>query len=70
MQIIPIENDRWKDRRTERTSCAHTINLDRREAEKEFCYDKIASQNDSHIVCGFDRDIGRVTCVRDPDGAP
>ena len=70
MQIIPIENIRWNDRRTELTSCAYTINRDRHEAEKEFCYDQIASQNDSQIVCGFDRDVDRVTCVRDPDGAP
>jgi hypothetical protein len=70
MQIIPIENIRWKDRRTERTSCAHTINRDRREAEKEFCYDQVAPQNDSQIVCGFGRDIDRVTCARDPDVAP
>jgi hypothetical protein len=70
MQIIPIENERWKDRRTERTSGARTINRDRREAEKEFCHDQIASQNDSHIVCGFDRDIDRIACARDPDGAP
>jgi hypothetical protein len=70
MQIIPIENIRWKDRRTERTSCAYTITCDRREAEKELCYDQVASQSDSQIVCSFDRRIDRVTCARDPDGAP
>src|SRR5437870_1743309 len=53
----------------------YTITFDRRGAEKEFYYDpcccahnhKDASQNNSQVVFGFGRHIGRFTCARNAD---